>query len=266
MPSAYAHYRFGSEVLKKLPAAVRKCIEANRALYDIGVHGPDILFYYHPLKKTDTRSEDARMHDRPARVFFNRAAEIIRPLRGEARQRALAYAYGFITHFSLDSASHTHVEMYKRQLKRSHTAIEVDYDRRLMRLDKCPERCPVAHIVADAAHAQTIAPFYIDVSEEQVLHSLKSMRFYGRLLDTRNPLLQKVIEKVGGIIDPSGELPGWMADGHDPVCEGSYQGLLERWPVAVERALALMGEFEDVLAEKIPLNAAYAATFGAVKE
>lgn len=266
MPSAYAHYRFGDQVLSRLPAAIRAQIEPYRALYNIGVHGPDILFYFHPLWHTDIRSEGDAMHGRPARVFFRHAAEVIRPLQGEARAKALAYVYGFITHFSLDSACHTFVEQSKRAKGISHTAIEVDFDRRLMRLDGCPERCPVAHIAAEEKWAEVIYPFYRGVEKRHVLFSLKSMRFYGKLLDTRNGLMRAVIAKAGAAIDKSGELPGWTVDGNDPVCEPVYEGLMARWPVGMERALMLMQEFEDVLNKKLPLNAAYDATFGAEEE
>ena len=47
MPSTYAHRRFGANVLDHLPAPLREKLEAHRELYDIGLHGPDLLFYYH---------------------------------------------------------------------------------------------------------------------------------------------------------------------------------------------------------------------------
>lgn len=48
MPSTYAHYRLGQEVLKNLPAKEKRLIEQHKELFDIGLHGPDILFYYKP--------------------------------------------------------------------------------------------------------------------------------------------------------------------------------------------------------------------------
>ena len=49
MPAAYTHYRFGRDVLALLPEELRSVITAHRALYDIGLHGPDIFFFYRPL-------------------------------------------------------------------------------------------------------------------------------------------------------------------------------------------------------------------------
>ena len=53
MPSTYAHYRFGQEVLKELPNDIKKIIIENKELYDIGLPGPDLLFYYLPLKNNE---------------------------------------------------------------------------------------------------------------------------------------------------------------------------------------------------------------------
>ena len=46
MPSTYAHYQFGQEVLKELPNDIKKIIIKNKESYDIGLHGQDLFFYY----------------------------------------------------------------------------------------------------------------------------------------------------------------------------------------------------------------------------
>ena len=46
MPSTYAHYRLGLEVKNNLGAAERKVVEEYLELFMIGLHGPDILFYF----------------------------------------------------------------------------------------------------------------------------------------------------------------------------------------------------------------------------
>ena len=51
MPSTYAHYRMGKELIKALPESRQTIIRNNMELYLIGLHGPDILFYYKPLKQ-----------------------------------------------------------------------------------------------------------------------------------------------------------------------------------------------------------------------
>ena len=51
MPTTYAHFRFGNDLLKVLPDETKKTINKNIELYNIGLHGPDILFYNKPYKK-----------------------------------------------------------------------------------------------------------------------------------------------------------------------------------------------------------------------
>ena len=90
MPSTYAHRRFGANVLDHLPAPLREKLEAHRELYDIGLHGPDLLFYYHAEKSTPVAALGNAMHDEPGRTFFDRARRVVHE---EAdREAALAYA------------------------------------------------------------------------------------------------------------------------------------------------------------------------------
>ena len=69
MPSTYAHRRFGADVLQQLPAALQDQIGKNRALFDVGLHGPDLLFYYHAAKSNPVSALGNAMHEQPGRVF-----------------------------------------------------------------------------------------------------------------------------------------------------------------------------------------------------
>ena len=73
MPSTYAHRRFGADVLERLPAELQEKIAPYRELYDIGLHGPDLLFYYHAAKSTPVSALGNAMHEQPGAVFFERA-------------------------------------------------------------------------------------------------------------------------------------------------------------------------------------------------
>lgn len=39
MPTTYAHYKFGKEVISALPEAASRTVENHRELFDIGLHG-----------------------------------------------------------------------------------------------------------------------------------------------------------------------------------------------------------------------------------
>ena len=58
MPSTYAHYRLGQEVLDNLSGGIKSTILNHKQLYDIGLHGPDILFYYKPLFSCEVNNRD----------------------------------------------------------------------------------------------------------------------------------------------------------------------------------------------------------------
>ena len=77
MPSTYAHRRFGADVLERLPAELQEKIAPYRELYDIGLHGPDLLFYYHAAKSTPVSALGNAMHEQPGAVFFERARGVV---------------------------------------------------------------------------------------------------------------------------------------------------------------------------------------------
>ena len=98
MPSTYAHRRFGANVLDHLPAPLREKLEAHRELYDIGLHGPDLLFYYHAEKSTPVAALGNAMHEQPGRVFpeadgFARV-EFAKPLRAVTPGQAVVLYQG----------------------------------------------------------------------------------------------------------------------------------------------------------------------------
>lgn len=91
MPSTYAHYRMGQEVKKIIGEREQKIIGKYPELYNIGLHGPDILFYYRPLKANEINQVGYSMHDWSGEEFLERAAKIIRKKMN--KQASLAYIY-----------------------------------------------------------------------------------------------------------------------------------------------------------------------------
>ena len=69
MPTTYAHDLFGQKVYRQLPDQVKEIIRKNGELYRIGLHGPDIFFYYF-IFKNHVSSVGYRMHKEKARAFF----------------------------------------------------------------------------------------------------------------------------------------------------------------------------------------------------
>ena len=132
MPSTYAHYRLGQQVRQALSGPQREAVEAWPALYLIGLHGPDILFYYHPLSSHPVKAVGHLLHGRPGRGFFRHACQVIR--ESQRPEAALAYAYGVLNHFALDMTCHPYVNGTAAAGDLTHTKIEVEFDRSLVSL------------------------------------------------------------------------------------------------------------------------------------
>ena len=77
MPAFYAHYRFGCDVLKQLPEDIRSICTAHRGLFDIGLHGPDIYFFYRPVLPNKVNRIGYAAHKRSGRYFLQRAQKVI---------------------------------------------------------------------------------------------------------------------------------------------------------------------------------------------
>ncbi len=127
MPATYAHCRFGEEMLQLMPADVRGTAKRHRQFFDVGLQGPDPLFYCRPALTGKTHRLGQKFHMQTGREFFSRAS---RNLRREPDDSGQAYLYGVLCHFVLDAGCHT-LTARSEELPR----IEIAFDRFLMELD-----------------------------------------------------------------------------------------------------------------------------------
>ena len=106
MPAAYSHYRLGQLVLDKLNQPLKHVLETNQDLFDIGLHGPDILFYNRPYIHSKINRLGSAMHKERADIFFYQALEILKETKSAPQ---FAYLCGFICHYILDSNCHPYI-------------------------------------------------------------------------------------------------------------------------------------------------------------
>ncbi len=269
MPSTYAHYRLGQEVLDNLTGGIKSTILNHKELYDIGLHGPDILFYYKPLFLCKVNKQGYDMHARSGRQFFENAAEVLKKLKGAEKEAALAYVYGFCCHFALDVSCHRYIDEKIEADGVSHTEIEVEFDRSLMEKDGYN---PVTHILTDHIipsyeNADIICRFYDILSPEQVKKAMESMISYNRLLIAPSRLKRMFIYGLLGITGNYKEMHGLIVNYKpNPLCEDSTQKLSNLYDSAVKLAAILIGEFRDSAAGHIEFNKMYDYTFGSKLE
>ena len=259
MPSTYAHRRFGANVLDHLPAPLREKLEAHRELYDIGLHGPDVLFYYHAEKSTPVAALGNAMHDEPGRTFFDRARRVVHE---EAdREAALAYALGYVCHFALDSTCHPFVEQFTRESGVTHCEIETEFDNMLLRRDGHDPKSffTASHIRPTAENARVIAPFYEGVTVDETLAAMKGMITVHHFLQAANPVKRWVVLTGMRVAGKYEFMHGLVANPQlNPKCVQSSQKLEELYKTAVPLAVRLIEEY----AENKPLGAEYQHTFG----
>lgn len=263
MPSTYAHYRFGREVLAKLPEEIQKIIRKEQDLFNIGLHGPDLLFYYKPLTKNSINRRGYEIHSEPGIDYFHPAAkEIVRENFSPAH---LAYIYGVICHFALDMECHGYVDKKIAESGISHTEIEVEFDRRLMIYDGIN---PITHILTehirpDKRSAQVISKFYSGISPGRIYHSMQSYIFYNRLLLAPCPLKRKLIYCILKLSGHYDEMHGLIVNYKaNPKCKDSNKELALRYGRALKKAAVLICEFEENAKGIKPWNNMYNYTFG----
>ncbi len=179
MPTTYTHHIFGNLVYRGLPQEIQRKIRKEANLYQIGLHGPDILFYYRPFQQNRVNGLGHAMHKETAAGFFEQAKQTYRQTQSEA---LFAYVTGFICHFMLDSACHPIVDEWMKKTHSTHAEIETELDRMLMeRTHKDPMRFhPSDTIRIRRKDAQEIASV-LGMEAKTVLKCLRGMKFYTNL-------------------------------------------------------------------------------------
>lgn len=262
MPSTYAHYRFGQMVFDRLTSQQQNLIAPNRSLFDIGLHGPDILFYYHPLKSNAINRSGYAMHDKSGRSFFDQARKIYQQ---QANQEAhLVYLLGFICHFVLDAKCHPYVEKYVRQQSISHTRIEVEFDRYLLLKDGIkPETYALSqHIHPQSEYGEVIHFYFPGTNQKTIVTALKLMNFYHRLLHIRYDFKRQILYWGMDLIHANSFKDQIMAKKPDLACQKSNEDLYQLWQDAINTACNLIQEFIEKGGNDAPLDLLYDHTFG----
>ena len=242
MPSTYAHYRFGQEVIQKVPDDIKKIILENKELYDIGLHGPDILFYYQPLKTNSINSIGYQMHEHQGKEFFDFASKI---LQAKQTNEALAYLLGFICHFTLDASCHGYIDQKIAQSGVSHGEIEVEFDRDLMMKDGLdPLRHKLTnHIIPSIENAKVIAPFF-KVTDKEIMKALKSMKIYNDLLIAPTKLKRNFIYALLHLTGNYKEMHGLIVNYKaNPLCKDSTEKLNQLYKQALEKVIELICDY-----------------------
>lgn len=243
MPANYAHYRFGVLSLPYLPADVRRPIQRFRQMYDVGLHGPDLFYYYSPFAKTTAGELGARFHGETGRECFTR---VCGQLRKNPTEAGLAYLYGLLAHYCLDSALRPLVRAETAEGNLSPVELEVEFDRFLLDTDGKTPPCTqntASHIRLTRGECVTVSEFYPPATPANISHSVKNMALAGKFLAGKNRKLLKNMVTVLAEEDAQRLMP----EHANPKCLhldkamfDLYNQALERYPSMVEQLTAYM--------------------------
>lgn len=261
MPTTYTHYKFGKDVLTNLPFPLKKAIELKRQYFDIGLHGPDILFYYYPFWYNHVNKTGSSMHKVSARPFFERAREVI--AKADDRMAAKAYIYGFICHYSLDSVCHKYVEKMIDVSGIGHSEIEMEWDRRLMVADGLDPLTfiPTGHIKATDKNATVIAPFFKDISVKEVKRALTIMRWALKNLLPLSVWKKVIVKGVLKTVHLEKKFGLFMSEKKNPKCDRYCDILSDVYEENIMHAVRLIEEYSSFLLKDEVLSDDFNDTF-----
>lgn len=186
MPDTYAHYTFGQKVLANLDKDTKNFVLENIDIFNIGLQGPDIFFYYKPFFINRVNSVGYKLHNEPASIFFKRAKAIIKS--SSKIDSAKSYIAGFICHFILDSECHPIINHLTDNFENySHSEIETEFYRLLLEEDNHdPINYRVAeHLTINEKVSEQIALFFPQktINGQNVIKSVEAMKMYSVLME-----------------------------------------------------------------------------------
>ena len=257
MPATYTHAVYGRQVLDQLEPALRERIISHLDCYNIGLHGPDLLFFYKHLSQEPIKKQGYAMHHEPGRPFFEHARTLIR--QSVDPEAALAYILGFINHFVLDSLNHPAIFAFQEESGLSHSEIESEWDRALMVAQgKDPLRTrSTEHLTISPACCQVIAPFF-DVCPRDIEQSLKTMTGLLDLFVAPGAAKRNFILGVMGLVGVRKSEGGLIINREpNPRCADFIQQRMAGMDEAAVLSVRLIREYVATLNTQKPLDPWY---------
>ena len=266
MPTTYTHYKLGCAIQKRVSGYEKEIIDKYPELFFIGLHGPDILFYYKPLMKHPVNRLGHKLHEESGAEFFEMASGVLQARKENKKdyEKHLAYIYGFICHFALDVTCHGYIDEKIKESGISHGEIEAELDRELLVRDgKDPIRQVLTgHIHATMKNAVVIKDFCRGVTAEQVKKSLDGMLFCHRVLRAPSRIKRLALAlgmKVAGVYH---SIYGMIINYQkNPECADSTAKLLALFKEAIPLAQRLIEEYRPYLEGRKPLDDIYRRNF-----
>ena len=237
MPAIYAHLRFGAEVAKTLPPALRETVEKYPEAFSLGTQGADILFYHKPMKKNEIRSHGTYLHTLSGGEFFEKQ-------KTEKNSAFQAYICGFLCHFTLDARCHKYIDDHSTEAV-SHGKIESEFDKFLLKKDGLSIRgYNTATPILDKNGTAESASAALGVPKENISRSIRTMRKINGWFSSKcEPFhfIAHIFLKLVGMERKFGDM--FLHKKDDPLCEETNAWLYDKLQEAIPLANELICEF-----------------------
>lgn len=256
MPAIYAHRVFGEAVINTLSHALADKLLDHLPLFQMGLHGPDLLFYYQPLFKTPLGCLGNLLHGCSGRQVIETMLKVTAKLPEEEQDAGLSYTLGFACHYLLDSACHPYVEQLVKAGKAAHCTIEGQFDLWLIGRDgKLPlEIDPVSHLTElSPDDCAVIAPYYAALSHlvypdaplkerpEKILSAYRMLMRLNRIFASRHATVRGLAHAAFHLMGSHEEREGLIyREAHDSTFEGCNTQLFSLMEGAVWETSALL--------------------------
>lgn len=261
MPATYAHYRFGAQMLSRMPGDVCRTVKRHRRMFDVGLHGPDLFFFYRPVVKTRIGGLGHKFHMQTGREFFSR---VCRNLRLDPSEAGQAYLYGVLCHYGLDSHCHPMIIEKSREGIASHSRIEAEFERFLLEMDG---RNPpygmrlTGHMVLTDPESEIVSQFYPGAEGRHIREALKGMVTVRKALEMPDGILRTALTKT--VSAGSATFRDMIVRAEpDPACRELNQPLFERYERAGNAFPGMLLQLGAHLTYNAPLGAEFDPIFG----
>lgn len=251
MPTTYAHWAFGRDCIEEMPENLQSIIHAHRDIYNLGVHGPDILFY--DLMHSDIVKYGNQLHSTPMNVFFKNCKEAFKS--HEEKEEMLAYMMGFLTHFTLDSACHSYIAKKVDVSPVSHFAIEAEWDKHVIELDRrTPNLVDRAESLRPNKKNAKIISYFYPYNQKTILRTTKWQLYTITLLNSISHKKEDYFKKLFKSPGTKKYLDLFMSYNDDPDCRDSNLRLdklrakaLKLFPKLMENLLFYLDDKQELI-------------------
>ena len=189
MPAVGAHYEFGQITLLHLTLEQREIIDENKEMFDLGLQGPDILFFYKPYVKNPISRIGHQIHSTQASMFFS---EMFFYDDVVENRKKLAYLFGFICHYCLDKNCHPYIKSIIKNQK-EHRIIEAELDSFIIDLYNLP-KTRYQYVPDNNIDITLLSEIFSMIGIGDIKKSIRDMRKYIKLLDKIENIM--MLEKI----------------------------------------------------------------------